>query len=296
MQETGMTDPTQDKTLLTRIRDLIGPGTTRVGWREMVIAGLAALVGIWAVYALTNWVAGPWAALLMVGSMGAAAVLLFAVPHGALSQPWPVFGGQIVSAAIGVSAAAWIPDPALAAGVAVGGAIAAMQLLRCVHPPGGATALIAVIGGAPVHELGYLYLVVPVLANTAILFAVAVIANYPFPWRRYPIGLARWDEPPAPPLTSRHLQAAVRDLNVVVDITPAELDAIARLAIAHATQDNSPLQVPVGERYVHAEAGKTDKDSVTIHKRFEGEDDGHGRGRITLNVVHREDDTEAGTT
>ncbi|QGT79620.1 HPP domain-containing protein [Guyparkeria halophila] len=255
----------------------------------MTIGGLAALVGIWAVYALTSWVAGTWAAILMVGSMGAAAVLLFAVPHGALSQPWPVFGGQVVSAAIGVSAALWMPDPALAAGVAVGGAIAAMQLLRCIHPPGGATALIAVIGGPEVLELGYLYLLVPVLANTAILFVVAVIANYPFPWRRYPIGLAHWDEPPAPPLTSRHLQAAVRDLNVVVDITPAELDALARSAIAHATQDNSPLQVPIGERYVHAEAGE----SVTIHKRLDDHDESQGRGRITLNVIgdrgHRPD-------
>ncbi|WP_197039102.1 HPP family protein [Guyparkeria halophila] len=284
-----MTDETQDKRLVARIRDLVGPGTTRVGWREMTIGGLAALVGIWAVYALTSWVAGTWAAILMVGSMGAAAVLLFAVPHGALSQPWPVFGGQVVSAAIGVSAALWMPDPALAAGVAVGGAIAAMQLLRCIHPPGGATALIAVIGGPEVLELGYLYLLVPVLANTAILFVVAVIANYPFPWRRYPIGLAHWDEPPAPPLTSRHLQAAVRDLNVVVDITPAELDALARSAIAHATQDNSPLQVPIGERYVHAEAGE----SVTIHKRLDDHDESQGRGRITLNVIgdrgHRPD-------
>lgn len=130
-----MTQETAVGRFLTRIQNFIGPGTTRVGWREMVIAGLAALVGIWAVYALTSWVACPWAANLMVGSMGAAAVLLFAVPHGALSQPRPVFGGQMVSAVIGVSAAVWIPDRALAAGVAVGGAIAAMQLLRCVHPP-----------------------------------------------------------------------------------------------------------------------------------------------------------------
>lgn len=283
-----MRPETAVRRLPTRIQNFIGHGTTRVGWQEVVIAGLAALVGIWAVYALTSWVAGPWAAILMVGSMGAAAVLLFAVPHGALSQPWPVFGGQIVSAVIGVSTAAWIPDPALAAGVAVGGAIAAMQLLRCVHPPGGATALIAVIGGAPVHELGYLFVLVPVLANTAILFLVAVIANYPFPWRRYPIGLARWDEPPAPPLTSKHLQAAVRDLNVMVDITPAELDAIARSAIAHATQETSPLQVPIGERYAHAEEGE----SVTIHKRFEADEASQGRGRVTLNVVRREHEAE----
>ena len=260
---------------------MIGPPTTRVGWREVAISGLSALAGIYAVHALTTWAAGPLAAVLMVASMGAAAVLLFAVPHGALSQPWPVFGGQAISAIIGVSAAQWIADPALAAGVAVGGAIAAMQLLRCVHPPGGATALVAVIGGTAVHDLGYGFVVIPVLANTLIIFLVAVAANWPFPWRRYPIGLARFEEPPAPPLSSEHLQAAVRDLEVVVDITPAELDAIARRAITHATQDESALLVPIGKRYVHAHAG----DSLTIHKRLEAGDGRDASGRITLNVV-----------
>lgn len=284
-----MPDTTSDSGRFERLRTLIGPGTTAVGRAEIAIAGIAALLGIATVHALTDWVAGPQAALFMVGSMGAAAVLLFAVPHGALSQPWPVFGGQLVSALVGVTVAQWIPEPALAAGMSVGGSIVAMQLLRCIHPPGGATALIAVIGGPAVHDLGYTYVLLPVLANTAIIFLVAVAANYPFPWRRYPIGLAHWDEPPAPPLTSRHLQAAVRDLNVVVDITPAELDAIARSAIAHATQDNSPLQVPIGERYVHAEAGK----SVTIHKRLGDGDGAHGRGRITLNVVGNRNGREA---
>lgn len=275
----------QIRSLFEMSKTWIGPATTRVGWREVGISGVAALIGIYAVYALTDWVAGPLAAVFMVASMGAAAVLLFAVPHGALSQPWPVFGGQLVSAVIGVTAAQWIGEPALAAGVAVGGAIAGMQLLRCVHPPGGATALVAVIGGTAVQDLGYGFVLLPVLVNTAIIFLVAVLANAPFPWRRYPIGLARWEEPPAPPLTSAHLQAAVRDLSVVVDITLAELDAIARRAIAHATQDTSPLQVPIGERYVHAEAGE----SVTIHRQFEDDPVSQGGGRVTLNVVPRED-------
>ena len=273
-----------------RLGKLIGPGTTAVGWVEVTIAGIAAMIGIAAVHALTGWVAGPQAAVFMVGSMGATAVLLFAVPHGALSQPWPVFGGHLVSAMIGVAAANWIADPALAAGLAVGGAIAAMQVLRCIHPPGGATALVAVIGGSAVHDLGFGYVLLPVLANTVILFGLAVLANAPFAWRRYPIGLARWDEPPAPPLTSQHLQAAVRDLNVVVDITPAELDAIARRAITHATADDASLQLPIGERYVHAEAGE----SVTIHKRIDNSEETQGRGRITLNVVgHRNGQEEA---
>ena len=271
-----------------RLRALVGPGTTAVGRTEVVIAGLAALIGMAAVHVLTGWVVGDTAAIFIVGSMGATAVLLFAVPHGALSQPWPVFGGHLVSAAIGVAAADWIADPALAAGLAVGVAIMAMQLLRCIHPPGGATALVAVIGGTSVHDLGYGYVLLPVLANTLILFAVAVAANYPFRWRRYPIGLARWDEPPAPPLSSRHLQAAVRDLNVVVDITPDELDAIARRAIAHANADDSALRMAIGERFVHAEVGE----SVTLHKRMREADGAQGRGHITLNVLGKRGDRD----
>ncbi|MFX8373896.1 HPP family protein, partial [Acinetobacter baumannii] len=80
-------------------------------------------------------------------SMGASAVLLYAVPHGALSQPWAVLAGHAVSAVAGVAAARNISDPALAAAVAVGTAILAMHYLRAIHPPGGATALTAVVGG-----------------------------------------------------------------------------------------------------------------------------------------------------
>ncbi|KTG17258.1 MULTISPECIES: HPP family protein [unclassified Guyparkeria] len=276
--------------MVEHLRRLIGPGTTMVGWQEVAIAGLAAVASLWAVHAVSASLVSPDAALFLVGSMGATAVLLFAVPHGALSQPWPLFGGHLVSAVIGVAAADWIADPALAAGVAVGGAIAAMQLLRCIHPPGGATALVAVIGGSAVHDLGYGYILLPVLTNATILFALAVAANYPFRWRRYPIGLARWDEPPAPPLTSRHLQAAVRDLNVVVDITPAELDAIARRALAHATEDDASVRLPIGERHVHAEAGE----AVTIHKRLDDDGEPRGRGYITLNVLGRDRRRETG--
>ncbi len=272
--------------LLTRTKQFIGPATTKVGWREVSISGVAAVIGIYAVHALTAWVAGPLAAVFMVASMGAAAVLLFAVPHGALSQPWPVFGGQAVSAIVGVTAAQWIADPSLAAGVAVGGAIIAMQWLRCVHPPGGATALVAVIGGSAVHDLGYGFVVVPVLANTLIIFLVAVAANYPFRWRRYPIGLAKLDdEPPAPPLSSDHLQAAIRDLNVVVDITPAELDAIARRAITYATSEGSGEELLVSDRYVRVRQGE----NLTIHKHLDG-GQADARGKVTLNVVRPEED------
>ena len=91
----------------------------------------------------------------IVPSMGASAVLLFAVPHSALGQLWNVIGGHLISAAIGVACYQWLPSNGIAAGASVGLAIGAMYYTRCIHPPGGATALAAVIGGQNIHALGY---------------------------------------------------------------------------------------------------------------------------------------------
>lgn len=121
--------------------------------------------------------------------MGASAVLLFAVPHGQLSQPWSVFGGHILSAIVGVTCARWIPNEMLAASTAVGAAIGVMYYLRCIHPPGGATALVAVIGGEGIHSLGYQFVITPILINVCVMLVVAVLYNYLFAWRRYPISL-----------------------------------------------------------------------------------------------------------
>ncbi len=107
---------------------------------DKLVSGLGAFVAIFATYQISHQVLGD-DAYLVVASMGAAAVLLFAVPHGPLSQPWPLFGGNLVSALVGVSCAQMILDLFLAAAAAVGISVTAMYYLKCVHPPGGATAL-----------------------------------------------------------------------------------------------------------------------------------------------------------
>lgn len=131
------------------------------------------------------------ASVLIVASMGASAVLLFAVPHGTLSQPWSLIGGHMVSALVGVTCAKFIPDLLYAAPLAVGIAVGLMYYLNCIHPPGGATALTAVVGGASINELGYQFLITPVLINVSAIFFVAIVFNYFFKWRRYPAYLAR---------------------------------------------------------------------------------------------------------
>ncbi|WP_196140588.1 HPP family protein [Aliikangiella sp. G2MR2-5] len=113
---------------------------------------------------------------MVLASTGASAMLVFGIPHSPVSQPWPLVGGHLVSAFVGVTCYYWIPNPILASSVAIGAAMLLMHVTACMHPPGGATAVTAVIGGNAVHELGYSFIIVPVLFNSIILlsFAIAV--------------------------------------------------------------------------------------------------------------------------
>ncbi|EIJ33397.1 HPP family protein [Thiothrix nivea] len=158
---------------------------------EKWISALGGLVSLIGILLISHAGLGVEGASTLVASMGASAVLLFAVPHGPLSQPWPVLGGHGISALIGITCANLIHDPILAAGLAVALAIGAMHYLNCIHPPGGATALSAVIGGEAVHQLGYQYLLTPVMLNAVTILLIAVLFNYPFHWRRYPAAFKR---------------------------------------------------------------------------------------------------------
>lgn len=152
---------------------------------------LGGMAGLSAVILINQVHLGVAGSVGLVASMGASAVLVFAVPHGPLSQPWSVFGGHLVSALIGVGCAQAFAEPALAAPLAVALATGAMLYLKCVHPPGGATALSAVIGGDAVTQLGFHYVVTPVMLNVVTILAIAILFNYPFRWRRYPATLTR---------------------------------------------------------------------------------------------------------
>lgn len=112
---------------------------------------------------------------LLYAPMGACAVLLFAVPTSPLAQPWPMIGGNVVSATVGVIIALFVDEPAIAAGLAVSLAILAMSICRCLHPPGGASALIAVMGGPTVSEMGFLFPLAPVGLNAVMLVLTGIV-------------------------------------------------------------------------------------------------------------------------
>lgn len=105
----------------------------------------------------------------LVASLGAAAVLLYCSPESPMSRAWPVIGGHLLSSAVGVTCYLWIPDINFAAAGALSLSILFMHWARCLHPPGGAAALVAVIGGDAIHNLGYYYIVAPVGINVLIL-------------------------------------------------------------------------------------------------------------------------------
>jgi CBS domain-containing membrane protein len=230
---------------------------------EKLVSTLGGILGIFLVAYVTYEFTGITGAALIVPSMGASAVLLFAVPHGRLSQPWSLFGGHLVSAAIGVACHQLIPGTFLAAGLAVGLAIGAMHLLSCIHPPGGATALAAVIGGPAIHNLGYGYIAEPILLNSVIIFVVAVVFNSIFPWRRYPVSMMRFTDAPAPGprinarlIDTQYIEQALSDMDLIVDLTTEDLQRLFALTLEHAEKQHvSPAQVRLGHYYTNGKHG-----------------------------------------
>ncbi len=184
---------------------------------------------------------GPAASLYLVASMGAAVVLLQAVPHSPLSQPWPLLGGHVISALIGVTINYWLPDTFVAGPLAVALAVVAMYFLHCLHPPGGAAALVAVIGGDAVHQLGYWYVLMPVGLNALVLLMVSLLVNNIVPSRSYPakIAVQLSEEDPflkQVGLDEDDLIAALHARDMFLDISRADLREIYRQAIMHANK------------------------------------------------------------
>lgn len=164
-----------------------GQSPPRVSWREIWVSLLGSLLGMGLVGLLQKHVADPADLVLLIGSFAATAVLLFGAPRSPLAQPRNVLGGHVLSAAIGVGLRLLIPGtPWLAGALAVALAIAAMHATRTLHPPGGATAFIAIAGGPEIAELGWLYVLMPAAACSLLLLAVALAVNNLAPGRRYP--------------------------------------------------------------------------------------------------------------
>jgi len=204
---------------------------------------LGALVGLLLTYGVCRYTVGSGMALpLLIAPMGASAVLLFALPASPLAQPWSIIGGNIVAALIGVTCARTIGDPLLAAPVAVALSIGAMFVLRCLHPPSGAVALTAVIGGPAITAAGYHFVISPVALNSVILMLCAIVFNnatrraYPHPQRARANAHHTQDKTPLERLgvNPDDLDAVVRQYGQVLDVSRDDLEGLFQRAEMHA--------------------------------------------------------------
>ena len=158
-----------------------------IGFGEIVWSWIGSAIGIGTCGYLSSTFFETRDVILLIGSFGASAVLVYGAVKSPFAQPRNLMGGHIISGMIGVACYRWCEGPMwVAAAFAVSLAIAAMLMTKTLHPPGGATALIAVIGGDKVHQLGFLYPFLPAGLGALILLAVGLLVNNLSRHRRYP--------------------------------------------------------------------------------------------------------------
>jgi len=196
------------------------PQPLSIDWHERLRVVVGAGLGILLTACLSQLLlshAGLAGQAWLIAPLGASAVLVFAVPASPLAQPWAVVGGNTLSALVGVACVHAIGAPNWAAALAVGGAIALMLALRCLHPPGGASALLVALGGIgdPMFALH------PVLLNS-LLLVLAGMAYHHATGRPYPQRPA----PALPPAEADDLEAVLARHNRVLDISREDLRAL----------------------------------------------------------------------
>lgn len=201
-RESGQSAPTSGWVAYWRKWRGRGHGSPpRVSWVEVFWSGLGGVFGLMAVGAFALAFTGV-DRILIIGSIGASAVLLFGAIRSPLAQPRNLVGGHALSALIGVTVHLLLVREAAAPGVflaiepfiisiatpalAVGLSIAVMHATRTLHPPGGATALVAVIGSAKIHAMGYWFVLFPGILAPLILLLIALVFNNLVPKRAYP--------------------------------------------------------------------------------------------------------------
>ncbi len=201
------------------------PGHSAVNGRERLRAASGALVGLVVTALLCQWMLPlAWGNSWLIAPLGASAVLVYALPASPLAQPWPVIGGNTIAALVGVACVQWLPDGPWLGAVAVAVAISLMFALRCLHPPGGAVALLAVL----THATQFSFALFPTLVNSLLLVLVGVLYNS-LTGRRYPHVQVAPRQPPADSrFSSVDIDAVLARYNQVLDISRDDLESLIR--------------------------------------------------------------------
>jgi len=213
------------------------PHRSPAPFAERLRSGFAGGLGIFLLALALHLLPQPELPLLLLGSMAASAVLLYAVPHSPLAQPWNLIGGHLVSALAGWITISFVHDPLTAAGVAVGSAIFLMYVMDCLHPPGAATALTLVLGATQFLQMGGGWTLTIVGANAFISLLLALTINNALPRRHYP-------QAPAAPIKpqpairvlpeQQDIERALAEEDSLLDISTDDLLALYGRAQRHA--------------------------------------------------------------
>jgi CBS domain-containing membrane protein len=208
--------------------------------RRSALAGLAGVLLAGAILAVLPV---PAPLKQMLPPMGASAVILFTLPHSPLAQPWSLVGGLSVSALIGLLCGHLIPLPMVAAALAVALAIFAMAALRCLHPPGGALALLTALAAGQSDPATVL---AGVACNVVAMLAAVMAINNIVPGRRYPqctsLPVLAKDAPPRLNIAHEDLQHALHEIDAYLDISEEDLVDVYNRATEHAFRRHARLR------------------------------------------------------
>lgn len=232
-----------------KLRPFLVSNLAPLSAREKLLSSLAAFLAILTVGWLSSRFIEGTGLVVLVASIGASAVLLFAAPHSPLTQPWPLVGGTVISAFVGVTCAGQVADPWLASALAVALAIFVMHLTHSLHPPGGAIALLAVLGGESIHAQGYGFVLAPVGINVLLVLVAALLINNLLPGHRYParpvskIDRKHRHKDLTPlgrlGLNQEDIHAALRDFDIYLDVSEDDLIQVYDRVGAHAFRRKS---------------------------------------------------------
>jgi CBS-domain-containing membrane protein len=245
---------------------LLGYKPSHIPLREKFIAANTAGVAIFCLLLLVDYIdLGLPFKMLVLASMGASAFLLFVVPHSPLAQPWPVIGGHVISAFIGVACAHSISGASLATALAVFLSVLMMYQMHCLHPPSAATALIAVLGGPEVHAMGWQFCYEVVALNAIVMVLLAVILNNLVRGRQYPMRHLHHahhtqfsqQAHTQTELNEQDFKWALSQMDGYIDVNEEDLVDLYEFALEHAqTRQQLLRQQPLGHKQSRQQKSK----------------------------------------
>jgi CBS domain-containing membrane protein len=211
------------------------PNTIKTSPKEQLRTVVGAALGLFVTALVSQYARNnlsPW----FVAPIGASAVLVFTTPSGPLAQPWALVGGNTLSALVGIACATYVTPAPLAAALAVALAMATMFVFRCIHPPGGAMALLVVL----THETTLSFVAFPVLTNSVLLAIFGMLYNsgtgHPYPHHQALSDPAHDAWADSSRFTKADLDTALTHYNEVLDVNPDDLIGLLRHAEAAAYQ------------------------------------------------------------